>query len=202
VNRAAPMYVRAPVAIAAATYVGAAHAHLTSSGMGPLYDGLMHFLLSPEDLVPAFGLALLAGLRGREHSRRALFTLPSAWLLGSVLGLNAAVTSVNGAWSALWFIVVGGMVAADVKLSMRAFTVVAALVGLYHGYLNGTGMGHSVSAAIAMVGLVSAVFVLFALAAAFAVQLHAQWARVAIRVVGSWIAASGLLLLGWSIRGG
>ena len=196
------MYVRAPVAIAAATYVGAAHAHLTSSGMGPLYDGLMHFLLSPEDLVPAFGLALLAGLRGREHSRRALFTLPSAWLLGSVLGLNAAVTSVNGAWSALWFIVVGGMVAADVKLSMRAFTVVAALVGLYHGYLNGTGMGHSVSAAIAMVGLVSAVFVLFALAAAFAVQLHAQWARVAIRVVGSWIAASGLLLLGWSIRGG
>jgi hydrogenase/urease accessory protein HupE len=170
--------------------------------MGPLYDGLMHFLLSPEDLVPAFGLALLAGLRGREHSRRALFTLPSAWLLGSVLGLNAAVTSVNGAWSALWFIVVGGMVAADVKLSMRAFTVVAALVGLYHGYLNGTGMGHSVSAAIAMVGLVSAVFVLFALAAAFAVQLHAQWARVAIRVVGSWIAASGLLLLGWSIRGG
>ena len=201
-NRAAPMYVRAPVAIAAATYVGAAHAHLTSSGMGPLYDGLMHFLLSPEDLVPAFGLALLAGLRGREHSRRALFTLPSAWLLGSVLGLNAAVTSVNGAWSALWFIVVGGMVAADVKLSMRAFTVVAALVGLYHGYLNGTGMGHSVSAAIAMVGLVSAVFVLFALAAAFAVQLHAQWARVAIRVVGSWIAASGLLLLGWSIRGG
>ena len=30
-----------------------AEAHLNSTGMGPIYDGLMHFLISPEDLVPA-----------------------------------------------------------------------------------------------------------------------------------------------------
>jgi urease accessory protein len=33
------------------------------------------------------------------------------------------------------------------------------------------------------------------------VQLRASWARIAVRVVGSWIAASGLLMLGWAGRG-
>jgi hypothetical protein len=32
------------------------------------------------------------------------------------------------------------------------------------------------------------------------VALRAPWARVAVRVVGSWIAAVGLLVLGWSLR--
>ena len=35
-----------------------AEAHLNSTGMGPVYDGVMHFLMSPEDLVPALALAL------------------------------------------------------------------------------------------------------------------------------------------------
>jgi urease accessory protein len=179
-----------------------AHAHLTSTGMGPLYDGLMHFLSSPEDLVPAFGLALLCGLRGTRHSRVALFVLPCAWLLGSLVGLGAAAVAGSGVVSAVWFLLVGGLVAADAKLSVRAMAALAAALGLYHGFLNGTGAGHSMSAAITVIGLVSAVFVLFALAAAFAVQLHQHWARIAIRVIGSWIAASGLLLLGWAIRGG
>jgi len=52
--------------------------------MGPIYDGLMHFLTSPEDLVPVLALALLAGLRGAPYGRRAMFTLPAAWLLGSL----------------------------------------------------------------------------------------------------------------------
>jgi len=93
-------------------------------------------------------------------------------------------------------------VAADVKLSLRVATAVAMLLGLHHGYLNGTGMGASGSAAVALLGLVFAVFVLVALAAAFVIRLRAAWARIAVRVAGSWIAAGGLLLLGWAARKG
>src|SRR3974390_837844 len=82
----APLY--AFVAFAFAMCVVPAQAHLNSTGMGPLYDGLMHFLLSPEDFVPVLALALLAGLRGASHGRRALFTLPAAWFLGGLLGLS------------------------------------------------------------------------------------------------------------------
>ena len=89
---------------------------------------------------------------------------------------------------------------ADAKLSLSMMTALAALLGLVHGYLNGTGMGRSAFAVVAVLGLTSGVFVLIVLAA-FVVQLQAHWARLAVRVAGSWIAASGLLMLGWSFRG-
>lgn len=194
---------RARAAILLVTMLGCgpAEAHLNATGMGPVYDGLMHFLSSPEDLVPALALALLAGLRGASYGRRVMFTLPLAWLLGSLVGLSAAVVNVGTLAAAFWFLLLGGLVVADAKLSLRSMTVLGALLGLFHGYFNGTGMGLSAAATVATLGLAAAVFVLVVLVAALAVQLRAQWARIAVRVAGSWIAASGLLMLGWSIRG-
>ena len=177
-----------------------AEAHLNSTGMGPFYDGLMHFLMSPEDIVPVFALALLAGMRGANYGRRALFTLPVAWLLGGLAGLSAVTAKPHPFAAAAWFLLMGGLLAADAKVSLRVNTALAALLGVYHGYLNGTGMGRFETASVALLGLVFAVFVLIALAAAFVVWLRAHWARIAVRVAGSWIAASGLLMLGWAVR--
>ena len=195
-----PMYAIAVFAVAMCP--APAEAHLNSTGMGPIYDGLIHFLMSPEDLVPVLALALLAGLRGASYGRRALFVLPSAWLLGGLLGLTASATNGSAVLSSMWFLLLGGLLAADAKLSLGVTTALATFLGLYHGYLNGTGMGVSGSAAVVLLGLVFAVFVLVALAAAFVVRLRAEWARIAVRVAGSWIAASGLLLLGWAARKG
>ncbi len=176
-------------------------AHLNSTGLGPVYDGLVHFLLSPEDLVPVLALALFAGLRGAAHGRRALFALPAAWLLGGFVGM-AAPTNRGTALTAVSFLLLGALVAADARLSLRATTVLAALIGLLHGYLNGAGMGQPDVGAVALLGLVSAVFVLVAIAAALVVRLRWPWTRVAVRVVGSWITASGLLMVGWAVRRG
>ncbi len=180
----------------------AARAHLNSTGMGPIYDGMAHFLMSPEDLVPVLALALFTGLRGASFGRRALFVLPGAWLLGGLLGLAASAMNGSAVMSSLWFLLLGGLLAADAKLSLPVTTALAVLLGLYHGYLNGTGMGASASAAVALLGLIFAVFVVVALVAALVVSLRAQWTRIAVRVAGSWITASGLLLLGWAIRKG
>jgi hydrogenase/urease accessory protein HupE len=193
-----PLY--AFVVIAVGMCAVPAEAHLNSTGMGPIYDGLMHFLTSPEDLVPVLALALLAGLRGATYGRRALFTIPAAWLLGGLTGLSATTSNAHPIVASAWFLVLGGLLAADAKLSLRVTTALAALLGLYHGYLNGVGMGEPGTAAVALLGLVFAVFVLIALAAAFVVQLRVHWARSAVRVAGSWIAASGLLMLGWAVR--
>jgi urease accessory protein len=193
--------VRAVFGLAVALTCGPAEAHLNASGMGPIYDGLMHFLMSPEDLVPALALALLAGLRGAPYGRRALFTLAPAWLLGILLGLTAAAASTGILGASIWFLVLGGLVLADAKLSLRAMTALSALLGLVHGHLNGTGMGVSWHSTVAALGLASAVFVVVVVVAALVVTLRAHWARIAVRVGGSWIAASGLLMLGWSLRG-
>ena len=118
-----------------------AEAHLNSTGIGPFYDGLMHFLMSPEDIIPVLALALLAGLRGAAYRRGALFTLPCAWLLGGLAGLSAINAPPHPFVSAAWFLLVGGLLAADAKLSLRTTTTLAVLLGLCHGYLNGTGLG-------------------------------------------------------------
>jgi urease accessory protein len=102
---------------------------------------------------------------------------------------------------ALSFLLLGGLVAADVRLSLRATTLVAAVLGLLHGYLNGAGMGPPGVGAMALLGVAFMVFVLVALCAAFVIRLRWLWTRIAVRVVGSWIAASGLLALGWNLHG-
>jgi len=192
---------RGLVVLAIALGCGPARAHLEATGLGPAYDGMLHFLTSPEDLLPAVALALLAGLRGAAHSRRTLFTLPAAWLLGGLAGLNAASVSAGPVAAAFWLVLLGGLVVADAPLSLRSMTLLAALLGLVHGALNGSGMGLSTAAVVALFGLAATVFVVVVLVAALCVAFRSPWARVAVRVAGSWIAASGLLLLGWSLRG-
>jgi hydrogenase/urease accessory protein HupE len=178
-----------------------ASAHLNSTGMGPMYDGLLHFFLSPEDIVPVVALALLAGLRGAQYGRRALFLLPASWFVGCFLGTMFQ-------WAASWpvaaisFLVFGGLVASDAQVSLHAMTVLAGLLGLVHGWMNGAGVPWSFSLIGAYAGLVAGVFVVVALVSAFVIRLRPPWTRIAVRVAGSWIVASGLLLLGWAVRRG
>lgn len=178
-----------------------AEAHLVTTGLGPLYDGFLHFALTPEDLIPALALALLAGLRGAAHGRRALFVLPAAWLLGGVLGL-AVHGSGATILTAISLMLLGGLVAAGARVPLGATTLLAGLLGLLHGYLNGTAMAQPGLGAVGLAGIVVAVFTLVALATSFVVPLRAAWARLVVRVGGSWIAAIGLLLLGWALRRG
>jgi urease accessory protein len=176
-----------------------AHAHLIETGLGPVYDGITHFALTPEDLIPALALALLAGLRGKDHARRVIFMLPVAWLLGGIAGTLAGGPALAvPAWLPL--LTLGGLVAADLRLSHAATTAIAILLGVSLGYANGTAMAQAGPGFRGVLGIVAAVFVITTLAAACVAAWQAGWLRIAWRVAGSWIGASGLLLLGWSLR--
>ena len=177
-----------------------AHAHLVTTGFGPFYDGVSHFLLTPEDALPALALALLAGLCGARAGRLALFALPGAWLLCGLAGLAWPTTSPTGMLTTVSFVALGGLVAADARLRPGWVVGLALVLGSVHGYLNGAAMAQAKLGLPGRAGVVAALFVAVALAAALVVALHAPWARIAVRVAGSWIAAIGLLLLGWSLR--
>lgn len=178
-----------------------AAAHLSSTGLGPVYDGALHVLTSPEDLLAGLALSLWAGARGPTCGRQVLFTLPSAWLFGGLLGMSAAASAGSTVMPAIWLMALGVLLAVDLPLPLGVATALAALLGLQRGYVNGSGVPPSADGLVALLGLASVVFVAAALSAAFVVQLRAAWMRIAVRVIGSWIAASGLLLLGWDLRG-
>ncbi len=177
----------------------AALAHLVTTGMGPVYDGIGHLLLTPEDLIPAIAVALFVGLRGKNPGRRALFFFPLAWMIGGFAGLLASSTPIYP-MPMLSFLLLGTLVAADLRLPDNIITALVIAVGIIHGFFNGIAMegGPGVSG---LLGITSTLFVLIAIASASVISIQAAWARVAVRVTGSWIAAIGLLMFGWMAKG-
>lgn len=187
------------IGLALALCAPQAHAHLVETGLGPVYDGIAHFALTAEDLIPALALALLAGLRGHDHARHAIVVLPLAWLIGGLLGTSLVMPpSAAPSWLPLFML--GGLVAADLRLPRNATTLLAAALGLFLGVANGAAMAQAGAGIRGVIGIVGAVFVITTLVAASAVAWQQGWQRIAWRAAGSWIAASGLLLLGWSVR--
>ncbi len=188
-------------AFASASTAGPAEAHLITTGLGPIYDGVALFALTPEDLIPVVGLAVLAGLRGPAYGRWALFILPAFWLVGGAAGM-AIARPANEFAAAISLLLVGGLVSADAPLPLWAVAAVVALLAAAHGYADGSTIPSGSSGLLMVLGMSLAVFVIFALVSASLIPLQSHLARIAMRVSGSWIAASGLLLLGWTLRGG
>ena len=177
------------------------HAHLVSTGLGPLIDGVGHVVVTPEDLLPVIALALLAGLGGTAYGRKVLFVLPVAWLIGGLVGLTlgwSAPLAVTG----LSFLILGGLVGVDRPMSESVGVGLAVALGVLHGQMNGAEMQVAGIGLVGLLGTVSTLFVLVSLVTGFVVSLERPWTRIAVRVAGSWIVAVGLLYLGWTLGGG
>ena len=174
-------------------------AHLVTTGLGPVYDGIGHLVMTPEDLIPALAIALFAGLRGAAPGRRALFILPLAWFAGGILGVVIEDLPTFPA-AGISFVVLGVLVAADLKLSPKWFTAIVIVVGLVHGVLNGVALKEG-AGILGLIGIMASLFVILAIVSAFIVSLKKPWARIVVRVAGSWVAAIGMLMFGWLMRG-
>jgi urease accessory protein len=178
-----------------------AQAHLVTSGLGPYYDGALHLLMSPVDLLGLVAVALLAGRRGAQAGRLTAITLTVAWLLGGLVGLWLPNVPDLAAIGTVSFLVMGLLVAVDVRLSAVGIAFIAAAYGVLHGLINGAALAAAGAEASTLFGVVLAVLCLAVLTAAAVVPLTALWARVAVRVAGSWIAAVGILMIGWTLQG-
>ena len=177
-----------------------ASAHLVSSGLGPVYDGIYHFVLSPEQFLPIMALALFAGRRGPIFARWVLFVVPLAWAAASFVGAYPWA-GLEQLLVAVSFLLAGGLLAADWKLSPPLVVVVAVALGLCCGAAYRMSAEPDPPGYLAMVGGAGSIFVLLALTASAALPLRRMWTVVAIRVAGSWTAAIGLLLVGWWVHG-
>ena len=81
-------------------------------------------------------------------------------------------------------------------------TSIAVILGVAHGWLNGSSIADAGRDGLGLAGIVAATFVLVAFSAALVVALAPRQApaRIAVRVAGSWVGAIGLLMIGWTLR--
>ena len=178
-----------------------AFAHLVNSGLGPFYDGALHLLLSPGDLLGLFAVALLAGLRGPRAGRLTVIVLPLAWLLAGLLGLRTSMP-LDLTWlSTLSFVSLGLLVALDARIAPWVVALLAGGYATLQGVQNGATLAAIGAGAVTLSGIVLAVLMIALLTAAAVVPLRVLWSRTLVRVAGSWIVAVGMLMLGWTLKG-
>lgn len=186
--------------VSACVLASPAQAHLVQTGFGDFYDGLAHVALTPADLLLVIAVALLAGQRGPLAARWTLFVLPVAWLAGGLIGAGMPGETTLPVLTTLSFAVAGIFVVLDARVPAAVVAGFALAVGLVHGTVNGATLSPSGAGLLGLAGAVSAVFCLFAILSAQVTTFQAGWTRTAVRAVGSWIAAAGLLMLGWLAR--
>lgn len=188
-------------ALLAAVAQQPADAHLVSTQLGPFYDGAAHALAGPEDLLSIVAVALLAGLGGAKHGRTALVALAGGWALGAAAALAPATPAAGAAVPLIGagtLLVLGIAGAADLRVAPPLLGVVAAAVGASRGLLGGAGEAGGTW--VTALGAATGAFVLAAVLLALAVWLAERRARIALRVGGSWLAAIGMLMVGWQIH--
>jgi urease accessory protein len=73
-------------------------------------------------------------------------------------------------------------------------------VGFVHGVSNGVALKEG-SGVLGLIGIMATLFVIIALVSALVVSLKKPWTKIVVRVAGSWVAAMGMLMFGWMMRG-
>jgi urease accessory protein len=176
-------------------------AHLVTSGVGPFFDGVAHFFVSLDDLLVVVALSLLSGLLGKPTARGLVFALPIAWLIGMVVGVFLANWINGSAWATAFTLLTAGLLLCiRPNVPTLGIALIASLIGIVHGSWNGAAMSATETSAIASIGILSGAGIVSLVLSATAVSVHQAWQIIAFRVIGSWVAAIGLLSFAWHFR--
>lgn len=173
---------------------GPASAHVPIGGAGGLYGGPLHPLYVPAHLLALIGLGLLIGQQ--ERGRVAL-------LINFVVGLAAGLVAIA--------LAAGPSRANDVLIISAAVSGVlvasawpppqvigwplAAVTGAAIGLDSPPEVVDLSTATVMLIGTGIAAAILVVLIAACAAVLRREWQRIGVRVAGSWMAASAILVL-------
>lgn len=196
-----PRHRPGPPALAAllAAAPALAHAHGDLQGLAPFYAGMLHPLLVPAQLVALLALGLLAGQSRLGTARLALALL----LLALIMSLPAAAAwTVDTApllLAAALALALAVVAARPLPRSLLVLLALAVGAGIGLGSSPETVAGPARWAWLAGSGI--GAFASSALVAALADAARPSWARIGVRVAGSWLAASALLVLALRLAG-
>jgi urease accessory protein len=167
-----------------------------SLAVGDFYTGMLHPLLHLETLLPLLALALWAGQLGGAQAWRLPLAFSAAALLGAVAGM-LEVEPWLGRWLLrLSMLVLGVMVAASGRLPAWLALVMVCLFGIEQGQAHTYDPQEEIERPLLfLAGLGSSIGLVFFHVVTRVVRYRAFWVQTAVRVLGSWIAATGLLVL-------
>ncbi|MET3911268.1 urease accessory protein [Bradyrhizobium sp. S3.3.6] len=178
----------------------AAEAHIVAARLGDFYMGAVHPLTDLQDVVLWTATGVLAGTLGVAKGRWLILVFPLGLLVGLSLGNVFGAASAQLA-DATMMLAIGMLLAAAAQVPTLALCAIAFAVAVIRGAANGADLGPETdrllfAAGLACVGY-GAITLTMALTAVFKrtnSDSATSWRAIAVRALGGWIAAIGLMM--------
>lgn len=175
-----------------------AAAHGPIKGVNHFYNGLLHPLLVPSHVLLLVAVGLLLGQQGPKAHRSALLV----FLVATTSGLVAAGFSIGDGVEPLILgasLVVGLLVAASPTIGAHGCSLIGALAGAVVGLDSAQEALSGRAKLVALIGSAVGIHLILFYPMAFADYFDKKpWQRTAVRIIGSWVAASAILALALS----
>lgn len=171
-----------------------AQAHGSVRGLGDFMGGFVHPLLEPTHLVALIALSLLIAQRGLQRSSRTLVALAAASAAGLLMaasGWSASTDTPLLVAASLAGLIV--MVARPLPLPVD--WLAAAAIGLGLGLGSAPEGLQGASRALCLLGTWFGIGLCTVCGPTLLEELKRPWVPLLIRVVGSWMTATALLVL-------
>ena len=193
--------VRAAAWVGGLAAAGPAFAHSPIEGLSSFYGGVLHPMLVPAHLVVLLALGLLLGGQAERATRLGA----AAFLLALVAGLGLLAAGVGLSAAAGLMVaaaVLGVMVAARLQLPGPLLALLAAALGLALALDSDPELADTNERWLALTGTgLGAVLVAAAGMAVAEYGSRRAWQAIAVRVLGSWIAASAVMVSALALLG-
>jgi urease accessory protein len=194
--------------IATVTLVASAHAadaHIVASRLGDFYTGALHPLTDLQDLILWAAMGVLAGSLGASKGRWLVLVFPLGLLAGLALQRANGLISLGPAADAGMILVLGLLLAAAVRMPTALLCAIAFGLAVMRGAANAGDLGPETNRLLFAAGLACAGYAAITLAMALTLAFRrpdagpsVAWRGIAIRAFGGWIAAIGLMMVGFA----
>jgi len=178
----------------------AAEAHIVAARLGDFYMGVVHPLTDLQDVVLWTATGVLAGTLGGAKGRWLIPVFPLGLLAGLLLGHVFGAVSTQLADAAM-MLAIGMLLAAAAQVPTVLLCAMAFVVAVIRGAANGADLAPETDRVLFAAGLAcvgyAAITLTMALTAVFrrtAADSATSWRAIAVRALGGWIAAIGLMM--------
>jgi urease accessory protein len=177
----------------------ALQAHVSEGGIVDSYGGLLHPYTEPVHIITLLGLGFLL-------TQQAKTVPPSGWILFCIAALIGLITSqieLTLALSPLLLviaIVLGLLVAINLSLPARFCLFLSTVSGFVLGLDSAPGSATIWTEIVAIISTTTGLGIALLIVIGWGDYFKKDWQKIAIRVIGSWIAASALLVLTLNLK--
>lgn len=195
--------------LAALTFpVNSAHAHLIGTRFGDFYAGAFHPLTDLNDVVLWIALGLLAGSLGAQRSRWLVVLFPVGLAAGFALAVADGMSFSSDMASATLIGCLGLVLAAGLRVPAAILGLFGFGLAMTRGIANAAAVEPATNLVLFGAGLACAGYATMTLVMALVIAFRRAeagaetvWRSIALRAIGGWIAAIGLMMFGFTLAG-